>query len=396
MKITKIFCIAAIALSPVLAQFTGTGVTALSIAPDARSAGLADANATFSGTLSSIFGNPAGLSSMKGMQIAGQYTMHIEGMHYGNVSWGMPLPFGAIGVNVIGFTYGDIPNYVEGVLSGSLMPFDVVANIGYAVPLSFAPILSNLSAGIVARVMMESLGPTYQGFGFAGDVGILWRGIVGAFVNNEWLNGIDLGVVARNLGVGPAFDGGKAVTLPMTIAIGLGYTLPLRDNAGQFASFRIPIDVLPISEIGFDMRYGVEFSYERLPLGMKISARAGAGLPYAGDILGTLRFGAGFEILGIAIQYAFVNKADLGADHAIGLSYRFDTVPLEAPKAVDTKPVDTKPLDTKPADKAGVKPLDTKPVDAKPVTTPVKPVTTTPVKPADTKPATTTPAKTGK
>lgn len=388
MKINKILIIAAVTAAAACAQFTGSGVAALSIAPDARSAGIADANATFSGTLSSIFANPAGLSSMKGMQIGAQYTMHVESMHYGNVSWGMPLPFGVIAANVIGFTYGEIPNYVNGVLSGNLSPFDVVANVGYAMPVGFGVnILSNLSAGVTARFVMESLGPTYMGVGGAADVGILWRGIVGAFVNNEWLNGIDLGIVARNLGVGPAFDGGTAVSLPLTIDIGIGYTLPLKDANGQFASFRIPVDILPVSEIGFDMRYGVEFNYERLPLGMKISLRAGAGLPYSGDFLTSLRFGAGFEILGIALQYAFVSKSTLGADHAIGLSYRFSTVALEAPKA-DAKPVDTKPAVTPVTTPATTTPVKT---ETKPATTTTPAVTKPDVKPANTKPATTTP-----
>ncbi len=112
-----------------------------------------------------------------------------------------------------------------------------------------AMIYSNLYGGIGLKLISQNIGD-YRGIGFSSDVGVFYR--VGR-------TGLNVGGVFKELGFGPAFNGGERVSLPSRLGLGLSYS---PGNKGIF-TLSLAYDFYLKDNIN-KIKFGAEYIFYRI------------------------------------------------------------------------------------------------------------------------------------
>jgi len=138
----------------------------------ARGSALGNSFTAISNDVSAIFYNPAGLSSVEGIQVLGMYSNlfgNVQGLNYGNLGVSKNFEFGTLGLGVIYSSVLDIP-YVESVTGPSAETF---SDNEMAVMLCFSRrVTENLQIGFNGKIIRHSIaGLEANGFGL--DVALL-------------------------------------------------------------------------------------------------------------------------------------------------------------------------------------------------------------------------------
>lgn len=138
----------------------------------ARGSALGNSFTAISNDVSAIFYNPAGLSSVDGLQVLGMYSNlfgNVQGLNYGNLGVSKNFEFGTLGLGVIYSSVSDIP-YVESVTGPAGESF---SDNEMAVLLSFSRrVTENLQIGFNGKIIRHSIaGLEANGFGL--DVALL-------------------------------------------------------------------------------------------------------------------------------------------------------------------------------------------------------------------------------
>lgn len=138
----------------------------------ARASALGNSFTAISNDASAIFYNPAGLSSLNGIQVLGMYSNlfgSIEGLNYGNLGVTKGFEFGTMGLGIIYSSVSDIP-YVTSVSGPS---GDVFSDNEMAVLLSYSKkVTDNLQIGINGKFIRHSIAD-FESSGFGFDVALL-------------------------------------------------------------------------------------------------------------------------------------------------------------------------------------------------------------------------------
>lgn len=135
------------------------GAAQLLINPWARSAGLHTLNTSMASGVDAMYINVAGVSRINKMQVSVGNTRYLEGTGIGVNSLGFATKVGrkggAIGINLVSFSFGDIPVTTENAPEGTGATFSPsFVNIG----LSYSHTFSNrVSVGVTAKAVNESL-----------------------------------------------------------------------------------------------------------------------------------------------------------------------------------------------------------------------------------------------
>jgi len=138
----------------------------------ARASSLGNSFTAISNDISSIFYNPAGLSSVDKLQVMGMYSNlfgNVDGLNYGNIALSKNFEFGTMGFGVIYSQVTGIP-YVESVTGPTGETF---SDNEMAFLLSYSKkFADNLQIGVNAKVIRHSIGG-FESTGFGFDFGLL-------------------------------------------------------------------------------------------------------------------------------------------------------------------------------------------------------------------------------
>ncbi|MFA5162124.1 MAG: hypothetical protein WC421_07745 [Elusimicrobiales bacterium] len=268
----------------------------------ARPLGMGGAYVGLAEDVSSIYWNPAGLSQLNRYEVQMMRSILYENTNFDSAGFAGKVPLfsdlffgiGAMQIASSDFTRRDSNNN----------PIGTFSNTNRAAIVSLAkPIAWGLVMGLSGRFMSESV-DDWSKSAYDYDLGFMFRPM--DFSNSKFL--VSAGAVFRNM-YGAAMERENLTdTAPHIISVGsaVGYKLA---NSGRFV---VTADMDKSAAQADRFRAGTEFTFYDLA-----SLRAGID-----D--GNMTFGGGISIgKSLQLDYAAINKEDLGSSSKFSLTMRF-------------------------------------------------------------------------
>jgi hypothetical protein len=198
------------------------GAQFLKLGAGARAGAMADSFAALADDANAAYYNPAGLTQLKGTQLAGAHSQLFQGVSYESVDFA--VPFGreeeysrnALAVGVYYLSVGDI----ERRTSDSTDPVGTFGASDAAYALSYARAFGrSLSLGLTGKYVAQSL-DSYSARSFTGDAGILYH------LNPEGDRPLSVAAVAKNMGgKAGSFAAGNSDQMPLGLTAGAAWRL---------------------------------------------------------------------------------------------------------------------------------------------------------------------------
>ncbi len=299
-----------VALALILSLFAidpaaGTaGFDFLRITPSAREAAMGGAAVGHGDSPMAFWFSPALAAQAVEQRAQVGYVNYVGGIHIGSVAYSRPVSDRqGIGIGVV---------YLN---SGTMKRTDPLGNELGTFGVSFADV--NVSGSyLLTDIITVGLGvqglygsiDTFFTLGFAGNAGATFR------LPIEGLEGLNAGIVARNLGYQvKAFQSGRD-PMPIEFAVGLAY----QPNY----SLNLAVDVVKPLDNRVHVRAGIEGW-----VGDAVVLRAGYNTLGSdlqsgggGDILAGLSTGLGIRYGDYQVDYCFIPMVELGMAHRISFS----------------------------------------------------------------------------
>jgi len=298
----------------------------LRIGAGARALGMGAAVTAQIDDASAVYWNPASISEVARAEVVLMHSEQFSNLaDYDFAGYVQKLPgTGSVGFGLVRFGVSDILITADAYedTNGNHQydwgePIDesrfyLDSDTEYGLYFAFArPVRPNLALGGSLKLVRQDL-PGHGSFGVGTDIGALWTPRpslrLGARLADATTTQLywDTGrreTVSPSLFLGVAWRHAlPAQHLDLALAGDLALTFEGRETASTFALG---------SAVGGDPRIGVEAGYRRL-----FTARV--GWQESG-----VTAGAGFRILGVGVDYAFVPHEDLGSSHRVSASYTF-------------------------------------------------------------------------
>ncbi len=337
-KTLFIFILFALSLEGIVAQsFRNYSNEFLNIGVDAAALGMSKSVVATSNDVSSIYWNPAGLTSVKDYQGSLMHASYFAGIaNYNFASFAMPIDTkSAVAISLIRFGVDDILNTTELIDSQGNIDFNQISLFSaadYAFNIAFARkiINKNINFGINAKIIRRIIGDFASSWGFGFDAGI-------QFERNNWYLGLMIRDITTTFNTWSidtaAFDKiknaipGQNQELPQTTEItkpkmqlGLARTwyfgrdFKLLTEVDLNMRFGQTNDIFSSKNISIDPAFGFQLGYDNL-----VYLRAGIGnFQNTTEFDGTKslavqpNFGVGFTYNGIQIDYALTNIGSIG------------------------------------------------------------------------------------
>ncbi|MFH1958040.1 MAG: PorV/PorQ family protein [bacterium] len=286
----------------------------LKIGIGARAVGMGGAFSAISDDVSSVYWNPAGLGQLTRKEASFMHNEWVEGISYDYIGYAHPLKPGDKGVfggSLYYLTAGSIQGYDSG--GGVLQEYtadDTAAVFSYGRKLTgkrFKMPDRGLYAGANLKLINKRLAMK-SAFGIAIDAGALYKPGWSLLDGNLQFAG-----VLQNIGTGLKFDE-KNDPFPFNFKIGSAYNRILFDNGFTFA-----LDLNVPSDNDVSLNLGAEYVFWNL-----ISLRC--GYKSRADLDKGVRFGAGFEVEDMRVDYAFIPFGVLGNTHRFSIGIKFGYV----------------------------------------------------------------------
>ena len=289
-----------------------SGAQFLKIAPGARPAAMGEAFSGVADDINAVYYNPAGLGTLKRVEVAGSHTALFQGINYEHAALAVPLlswidaqepknAYGVLGLAVYNLSIGGIER--RGTTETD-QASDTFGSSDFAYALSYGYRLPNtgLSVGATAKFLDSKLDNT-RGTAFAADAGALYRS-----------GGISLGLGARNVGSGEKL-GSQADPLPLVAYAGLGYKFT--DQLLASAEVDMPRD--NTIGVAFGGEYRREFADK---LGAALRCGYNSRNTDAGGMSG-MAFGVGLRYGNLDFDFALVPFGDLGNAYKYSFVVKF-------------------------------------------------------------------------
>ena len=271
----------------------------LRLARGARAAGLGDAYTALASGAESLAWNPAGMNSVRALQMSASHLSYLEGIADDTLQVALPIyGLGAWGIGLDYLYTGDEGYDNWGKSTGDFSVFDFSAQIGVALELP-----ADLWLGAVYKTLRQGYGYQFS-MGSSFDVGLQWRGL---------FKRLDLGLLAANLGT-PTALGQTFGPLPVTFKGGAA--LHLTDAWLLSADF----DHQMVDYVN-KVHTGTEVTIPAGP--MTLLARGGYTFgpqQQLGDLSG-LAAGLGVQFGAWTVDYAWQPLGDLGQTHRVSLTW---------------------------------------------------------------------------
>ncbi|MCK9483605.1 MAG: hypothetical protein M0R34_04510 [Candidatus Marinimicrobia bacterium] len=265
-------------------------------------------SATGSSNIASIgsvwaqFSNPAGLSRLKAIELAGGLYKPYGLSYFSNQLAVAALPLGRLGTIALGYQ-GSSTTY-----SGNSLASETAVSLSHGFFLQ-KDIISTLSIGYTLNLYQLDYGQSAgvsgdgsdgidlgSGFGFGLDLGIQ-----GSLHERTWV-----GLYVKNINSPEMGSALSAQRLPRSLAIGLGY----EPYYGLTTTFMV------YQKIGTEKtQYRVGLEYRVMPW---LVLRTGVNTEP-----NRLGFGFGLEKWGVMVDYAFISHPLLPETHQFSLGYTF-------------------------------------------------------------------------
>jgi hypothetical protein len=291
-------CAALIGLSLVSnASAAGTsGGLILTQGAGARAQALAETGAGASGTVDSLYWNPAGMAAVSGLQAQATYLVGLEESAFQQLMAAYPL--GGVGTIGLGLSLQQGGNLELDQADGSFTSVqslsDWAVSLGYGFQVS-----PGLRAGAVVKMLNSTLIEKYTGTAWAADLGL----------QIDAAPGLSLGAAVQNIGTEITYET-EGDPLPLTLRAGAVYTTKLA--ASHELAFLA--DGLKVNDHDFALHVGAEYAYAGL-----LAARLGYKAGY--DLEG-LTAGLGVRWSVLQLDYAFGLMQELNSTHRITLLLR--------------------------------------------------------------------------
>lgn len=305
--------------------FAGAGTSGaafLRYSPAPRATGLGESYTAVGEDAYSNYWNPAGLASVDTSELSATYNRSFEGIAHQYVAAAFPLRFGStLGLSLTRLSVDGFQGYdALGSRTRQVEASDMAVGAAYGrtflVDEIQRPVL-NAGAGVK---MISSKLDSASASAFAADVGAVYY----LRPSQYWMRKIPaqelrLAFTARNVGTGIKYD---KVSFPLPTSYTLGaawYGHPWGAN-----QLIISVDNILDNEKGYMLAAGAEYAAFQL-----LSVRA--GYKTGQDTGSGLRFGFGFKLAYVDLDYSFSPYGDLGSMHKLGATWRFGTPKSKQP-----------------------------------------------------------------
>jgi hypothetical protein len=289
-----------------------SGAQFLKISPAARPAAMGEAFAGIADDINSIYYNPAGLGTLKKVELTGSHSSLFQDISYENAALAVPLlswtkdqrpknVYGTLGISISNLTVSNIER--RGTTETDT-PIETFGSSDFAYAMSYGVTVPNtgLSLGVNAKYIDQQL-DTAKSTAFGMDLGSLYRAGRAGFA---------FGV--RNVGTKTKFVS-QADPLPMTIYTGAAYKFT--PNWMGSVEVDLPRDNSAV------LAFGTEYRHD---FGDKITGAARLGYNTNntdGGGLSGLAFGFGLGYGNFDFDFALVPFGDLGSEYKYSMHVKF-------------------------------------------------------------------------
>ena len=298
-----LFCLAA----PTLAENGSSGLEFLRITQSPRAVAMGESGVGLYGDVLAAFQlNPAALGRTDYREASAVYSSWIENMSMQQVAYAQPFVGGGVLAGSLSLLQtGSIDGYDEnGNLAGSLSSSDKAFSLAYAHRI-YGPWDDKrfgLFGGVALKYASETLGPVSAGTKLY-DIGLL---SVKSLKNSV----LSVGFSAQSLGQGLKFDSVQDKA-PTVYSLGVALTTPLYGDPLSLA-----FDIKKPNNEKVSYSAGLEYL-------VKKTLTWRMGWLSASDLGSGLRFGAGFNLKFVQIDYALASLGKFGLTHRLSASYKF-------------------------------------------------------------------------
>ena len=283
---------------PCLAKGSGrAGGKTLGVPAGAGPAGMGEVFVAGGGGVDALSYNPAGLAETKGHEASLSYMKGMVDENYGALGWSGDLgKAGSFGVNVVYYDGGKLEwNRQDGTTETVKAQKDVSINAGWAKGIG-----ERMSFGVGIKYLSSKLADRYSASAFAGDIGAACK---------TGVDGLTVALSVMNVGTKIKYlDEGDPVA--MMIRAGVMYSGVLFEGHSVTGG----LDIVKPDDGGIAENAGVEYSYAE-------TAFLRAGYRFSGD-LNKLSVGAGYQTMGVRLDYAVAALSTINPVHRVTLTYK--------------------------------------------------------------------------
>ncbi|OGS68975.1 MAG: hypothetical protein A3J79_06045, partial [Elusimicrobia bacterium RIFOXYB2_FULL_62_6] len=297
----------------------------LQFTPSPRASGMGESYVSIAEDAYAAYWNPAGLAAVERPEVAATYNGSFEDVAHQYLSFVYPLSGGrSLGLNITRLTVAPFQGYdAAGYRTKKVDAADTAVGGAYAVTLLRDDIARPvLNAGVNLKFISETL-DTVSATALALDFGALY------YMRPEkpWLKNLPgqefrVGLAVRNLGTALEFDS-TPFALPLSLNLGTSW---ISHPSGD-STLAVSLDQSVSKDDAYSAALGAEFSAFQL-LALRLGYKTGQ------DMGSGVRFGVGFRLPFMDLDYSMSPFGDLGAMHKFGVAMRFGRPsarpPLEA------------------------------------------------------------------
>jgi hypothetical protein len=274
-----------------------SGLSFLRFGIGARPAGMGEAFVGFSGDISSIYYNPAGLSDLKNTEFTFMHNQWFQDASLEHFSLATNWKKNTLGLI---FTISQISNLElrEGPTTeplGSFDAHDLVLGISFA-----RKERENLGIGATFKLLYERI-YTSSVTGFSIDAGLLY------YIREDWKIGFAISDIGQPMGYEE-----ESFSLPAQYKLGTSCLKKMEKIKGNLG---IGFDLVKPNDSKLKIHTGVEYNYNQIA-----SLRLGYQLGYDEK---SISFGFGVNYKKYSLDYAFVPySSNLGNSHRFSLNLK--------------------------------------------------------------------------
>ena len=303
------FCISANAGTP-----GSTSAAFLKFTPSPRATAMGESYSSVTEDAYAAYWNPAGLASLEQGELAATYNASFESVANQYVSMASPLSYGStLDINLTRLTVAPFQGYdAVGKKTSTIQSSDMAIGVAYGRTFMKDEIERPvLNVGVNLKNISETLDKVSANT-FAADVGMIYYLRPAKY----WMQKVPgqefrFALTARNLGPGLKFDK-LSFPLPMSVTLGSSW---LSHPYGS-STLILTMDNTVANDDKYSINLGAEYVAFQL-----LSFRAGYR---TGQVIGSgVRFGVGFKLSFVDLDYSMSPYGDLGAMNKVGMTIKF-------------------------------------------------------------------------
>lgn len=325
LKAAQVVCAVCLFAACAAAGEPGTaGAAFLKFAPSPRGTAMGEAYSAVTEDAYAPYWNPAGLGSVEQAEIALTYNASFEDVTHQYLSAAFPVRYGStLNLNVTRLTVAPFQGYdAMGRTTAKVQSSDMAVGVAYGQTLLKDEIERPLlNVGVNLKTISETLN-NISANAYAADFGAVYY----LRPANYWLSQVQaqefrFALAVKNIGTGLRFD--KEVTpLPSSVVLGSSWLSHPYGSSTLILSMDHTISNDEKYTVGLGAEY-VAFQLLSVRAGFKTGQDTGSGA----------RFGVGFKLSYMDVDYSMSPFGELGAMHKLGMSLKFGKSYARAPLA---------------------------------------------------------------